>query len=59
LTCTVFGTYDDSAVRIDFDPDKDRANLAKHGVSLAEAELLDWNELTATVDDSQDFGEER
>jgi uncharacterized DUF497 family protein len=37
----------------------DRANLAKHGVSLADAEQLDWNELTAMVDDSQDCGEER
>ena len=30
-------------MEIEFDPAKDAANLAKHGVSLALAERLDWN----------------
>jgi len=30
-------------VRIEFDPTKDRANRATHGVSLALAEQPDWD----------------
>jgi uncharacterized DUF497 family protein len=29
-------------MRIEFDPAKDEANVAKHGVSLALARALDW-----------------
>jgi uncharacterized protein len=42
-----------------FDPDKDRANVTKHGISLAEAARLDWDMIEARPDDSQDYGEER
>lgn len=40
---------------LEFDPDKDAANLAKHGVSLARAAEL---ELLARVEDGR-FGERR
>lgn len=38
---------------------KDRANIAKHGISLAEAARLDWDAMELGVDDSQHYGEER
>lgn len=42
---------------IEFDPDKDEANIAKHGVSLALAADL---EIFAVVDDDRrDYGEVR
>jgi uncharacterized protein len=40
---------------IEFDPDKDSANIAKHGLSLAEAAKLD---VLAYVEDRR-FGERR
>ena len=36
---------------IEFDPNKDRANIAKHGVSLALAETLDWDAALVWLDD--------
>ncbi len=30
-------------VQIEYDPAKDDANLARHGVSLRDAEQLDWD----------------
>ncbi|TDT43302.1 hypothetical protein DES49_1116 [Halospina denitrificans] len=44
---------------IDFDPAKDAANISKHGVSLAEAESLEWDELLAIPDDPHHYGEAR
>ena len=38
-------------MRIEFDPNKDRANTAKHGVSLALAETLDWDAALVWLDD--------
>jgi uncharacterized DUF497 family protein len=46
-------------VQIDFDPDKDRLNLAKHGLSLALALELDWEDALVWVDDREDYGETR
>jgi uncharacterized DUF497 family protein len=46
-------------VKITFDPAKDDANRAKHGVSLAEARRLDWDELLAIPDDRRQYGEPR
>jgi uncharacterized protein len=42
---------------IEFDPDKDRSNIAKHGISLARAAELE--ELTVERDDRFDYGEAR
>ena len=33
-----------------FDPEKDAANLSKHGVSLALAEQLDWDAALVWID---------
>jgi len=37
-------------VRFIFDPDKDKLNLAKHGLSLSFAEKLIWDEAYVWVD---------
>jgi uncharacterized protein len=46
-------------MRIEFDPAKDAANLAKHGVSLALARELDWEAALVWVDDRFEYGEPR
>lgn len=46
-------------MRIDFDPNKDQANLAKHGLSLSLAAELEWDEALVWVDDRSDYGERR
>jgi uncharacterized DUF497 family protein len=42
-----------------FDPDKDAANLAKHGVSLLRADEIQMEEALIEVDDRFDYGEPR
>lgn len=42
---------------IEFDPLKDQSNLSKHGVSLALASELDWDEALVWVDDRFEYGE--
>jgi Uncharacterized protein conserved in bacteria len=42
-----------------FDPDKDAANLAKHGVSLARAGDMVLEEAVVIVDGRRDYGESR
>ena len=44
---------------IEFDPVKDAGNQAKHGVSLAVAARLDWNDALVWIDDRCDYGEAR
>ncbi|WP_175658214.1 BrnT family toxin [Burkholderia vietnamiensis] len=44
---------------ISFDPNKDEVNQWKHGVSLADAALLDWDTLIAWPDTRFDYSEER
>lgn len=46
-------------MQIEFDPDKDLANKAKHGVSLALAVELDWDSALVWVDERFDYGEIR
>jgi len=46
-------------MKIEFDQDKDTKNIAKHGVSLALAESLEWDLLLATEDTREDYGETR
>jgi uncharacterized protein len=46
-------------VRIEFDPAKDAANQAKHGVSLAFASELNWDVALVWVDDRFEYGEMR
>ncbi|WP_018144151.1 MULTISPECIES: BrnT family toxin [unclassified Thioalkalivibrio] len=44
-------------MEIEFDADKDAANQAKHGVSLALAVSLEWETLLAMEDRRKDYGE--
>lgn len=46
-------------MKIEFDPFKDRANVAKHGVSLRAAEGFDWSTALEREDDRFDYGEIR
>lgn len=46
-------------IDIEFDPEKDRRNLAKHGISLAMALDLSWETLTILADRRIDYGEDR
>jgi uncharacterized protein len=46
-------------VDIEFDPDKDRLNLAKHGLSLGEARRFDWDNALVVEDAGERYGEQR
>ena len=46
-------------MQITFDPAKDVINLAKHGVSLATAERLDWSTVIVRPDTRKDYTELR
>ena len=46
-------------MRIEFDPLKDRANIANHGVSLALAVELDWNAALVWIDERYEYEELR
>lgn len=46
-------------MEFEFDPNKDRLNTDKHGVSLALATDLDWDAALLWVDDRHDYGEQR
>ncbi|HEY5202789.1 MAG TPA: BrnT family toxin [Acidothermaceae bacterium] len=46
-------------MEFEYDPEKDAANLAKHGVSLALGVIVLENCIGAVVDDRRDYGEIR
>jgi uncharacterized DUF497 family protein len=46
-------------VRFEYDPNKDRINVDKHGLSLALAARLDWDAALLWIDDRRDYGETR
>jgi uncharacterized protein len=46
-------------MQIEFDPTKDAANKAKHGVSLLVAAELDWEAALVWVDDRFEYNEMR
>ena len=46
-------------MELEFDAAKDAANIAKHGVSLADAAGLDLLAAAVFVDDRRDYGEIR
>ena len=46
-------------MRVEYDPAKDVANQAKHGVSLAVASELDWNAALVWIDDRYEYDEMR
>jgi len=43
----------------DFDPAKNAANIDKHGLSLSDAALLDWDKAAVYPDLRKDYGEAR
>ena len=46
-------------MNVTFDPAKDAANLAKHGVSLTEAAGFEWGTAVIWPDTRRDYGEAR
>jgi len=44
---------------IQFDPAKDAINRVKHGIGLAEAARIDWDDAVIWLDNRFDYGEER
>ncbi len=46
-------------MRFEFDPTKDRANLATHGISLVLAIELDWEAALVWIDDRFEYSETR
>ena len=46
-------------MQIEFDPEKDKANQAKHGVSLALASELDWDDALIWIDERFEYEELR
>lgn len=46
-------------ILIEFDTTKDQANQEKHGVSLVDAALLDWETALIRQDKRKDYGENR
>jgi len=44
---------------ITFDPAKDEGNMTKHGISLARARDLLWDEALFKEDGRKDYGEQR
>jgi uncharacterized DUF497 family protein len=46
-------------VDVEFDPAKDAANVAKHGLSLAQAADFDFGAAVIQTDDRRDYGEVR
>ncbi len=42
-----------------YDPDKDAANIAKHGLSLADASAFEMAGAVVQADDRHDYGERR
>lgn len=46
-------------MNVTFDPAKDAANRAKHGLSLTEAAGFEWDTAVVWPDQRQDYGEAR
>jgi uncharacterized DUF497 family protein len=46
-------------MRITFDPAKDQANIAKHGVSMVLADQFEWDDAVIWIDNRRNYGEPR
>ncbi len=46
-------------MHIDFDPDKDKLNLIRHGLTLSFARMLIWDEAFVWIDKRYDYDEIR
>lgn len=58
-TCRLCFCSYNKDMQISFDPAKDAANLAKHGVSLALAAELEWDAAMTWTDARRNYGEVR
>jgi uncharacterized protein len=46
-------------MKFTYDSAKNDSNLAKHGIPLSDAKLLNWDSAIYWVDDRKNYGEER
>jgi uncharacterized DUF497 family protein len=46
-------------MKLSYDSAKNDSNIQKHGLSLAEARLLEWDTALEWIDGRKDYGEER
>jgi uncharacterized protein len=46
-------------MQIDFDPKKDQLNVRRHGCSLADARLMNWDDAMSWIDDRFHYDESR
>lgn len=46
-------------MKLSYDSAKNDANIEKHGLSLAEAKLLEWDTALDWIDGRKNYGEER
>jgi uncharacterized DUF497 family protein len=46
-------------MKLSYDSAKNNSNIQKHGLSLAEARLLEWDTALEWIDGRKDYGEER
>ena len=46
-------------MKFTYDSAKSDSNIAKHGLPLSEAKLLDWKAALQWIDDRNDYGEKR
>jgi uncharacterized protein len=46
-------------MKLSYDSAKNDSNIAKHGLSLSEVKLLDWDTAISWIDCRKDYGEER
>ncbi len=46
-------------MKIEYNPEKDAHNIAKHGISLIEAREFDWDNAYFQKDQRYDYGEKR
>lgn len=46
-------------MELSYDPEKNQANIAKHGVSFEQVHEIEWKDAVILADDRRDYGEER
>lgn len=46
-------------MKLSYDSTKNESNIAKHGLPLSEAKLIDWDSAISWVDHRKNYGEER
>ena len=46
-------------MKFTYDSAKNDSNIAKHGLPLSDAKLLDWDSAISYIDDRKNYGEER